>query len=41
MPCAEHDSCKAQTADTEFERGLINNLRKKKKYLNSKMLMRE
>lgn len=26
MSCVEHDSCKAQTADTEFERGLINNL---------------
>ncbi|XP_063246241.1 uncharacterized protein LOC134546893 isoform X2 [Prinia subflava] len=26
MSCAEHDSRKAQTADTEFERGLINSL---------------
>lgn len=29
MPCAEHDSCKKQAADTEFERDLINNRRNK------------
>lgn len=29
MPCAEHNSRNAQTVDTEFERGLINNLRNK------------